>query len=66
MSTNQKTRLFIASRDLQRTISKANTSEEVRLQYAAVLACEQRLARRRFHYGQLLETLLSGRQGLDR
>jgi len=54
MSGNQKTRLIIASRDLRRASLEASTTQEKRCSAAAVLACEQRLARRRLFYVQVL------------
>ena len=54
MSSNQKTRLIIASRDLRRVGQDGCATEEDRIQRAAVLACEQRMARRRLQYAYLL------------
>ncbi len=60
MSSNQKTRLIIASRDLRRVAVNGYATEEVCKERAAVLACEQRLARRRLQYGMVLGQLLAG------
>ncbi|MFA6240818.1 MAG: hypothetical protein WC655_07820 [Candidatus Hydrogenedentales bacterium] len=64
MSSNQKTRLIIASRDLRRVAVDGYATEEDCRERAAVLACEQRLARRRLQYGMVLSRLLSGNKAL--
>ena len=65
MSSNQKTRLIIASRDLRRVAVDGYATEEVCKERAAVLACEQRLARRRLQHAHVL-ALVRAKEGLTK